>query len=334
MSAATDRPRRRILWRALAVAFGVALAVFLARALATQDWSVVAVVWRQREPGEITLLLGGAVLTSAGSLVLGLLAWRVVLLGLGPPVATGVVTRVWLIGFLSKYVPGKVPGILATVKVAQSGGVTLGRLASTWALSTSLVVLTGLTVGLLVGVPVLGGNAAWLAVAAAVTVVLVLRPGLVNDAARLILRVLRRPAADGVVPPRNVRLSVALQSLSWVVSGVHLWLLAVAMGAPPLQALPLCVGAFALATVVGLLAVVVPDGIGVREAALLAALSTVLPVPSAAVVALASRLVCTVSEIVLGGAALVAAEVVHRRSPVLEGSAMTGGRRYAEVDRN
>lgn len=334
MSAAADRPWRRTLWRLFAVVFGVALVVFLARALADQDWSVVAELWRQRSPGEIALVLLGAVATSALSLVFGLLAWRVLLLELGQRVAMGTVIRIWLVGFLGKYVPGKVPGILATIKVAHAGGVTWGRLASTWALSMSLVVLTGLTLGLLVGVQLLGAQAAWLGLAAVVTVVLVARPRLINHAARVVLRVLRRPAVEHVVSDRGVRLGVAWQSLSWVISGLHLWLLAVAMGAPPAPALPLCVGAFALATVVGLAAVVVPDGIGVREAVLLAALAVVLPVPVAAVVALASRLVSTVTEVVLGGAALAAAEVVHRRSRTSDGSSMTGGRRYAEVNQN
>jgi glycosyltransferase 2 family protein len=58
---------------------------------------------------------------------------------------------------------------------------------------------------------------------------------------------------------------------------------------------------------------VLPDGIGVREAVLAAALVAVLPAPAATVVALASRLVCTVSEVVLGAAALAVAEVLHRR---------------------
>lgn len=315
-AATPDRPWRRRLWRLLAVAFGLALVTALGWALLRQDWSVVTVVLRQRGPWEIALLLGGAVLASTLSLGFGLAAWRVVLLELGPPVPNAGLVRIWLVGFLSKYVPGKVPGLLATVKVAQTSGVTFGRLASTWALSTSLVVLTGLTVGLLVGVPVLGANVAWLAVAAAVTAVVVVWPGLVNRAAALVLRLLRRPAPTGRVSARGVRLSVGWQTLSWLVSGVHLWLLAVAMDAPPARALPLCVGAFAVATVVGLLAVVMPDGIGVREAVLLAALTAVLPVPSAAVVALTSRLVSTVSEVVVGGAALAVTEVLHRRGSV------------------
>jgi uncharacterized membrane protein YbhN (UPF0104 family) len=87
------------------------------------------------------------------------------------------------------------------------------------------------------------------------------------------------------------------------------------MGAAPVRSLALCVGAFTLATSVGMLAIVIPDGLGVREAVLMAALAVVLPAPAAAVVALASRLVSTVSEVALGAAALTVAEVMVRRTP-------------------
>lgn len=218
-----------------------------------------------------------------------------------------------MMGFLSKYIPGKVPGLVATIKVAQASGVTFGRLGSTWALSMALVLLTGLTVGLLAGVPVLGVHAAWLVLAAVMTAVVMIWPGVIDRVVHVLQRVLRRPTATGTVPAPAVRASIGWQTLSWLISGLHLWLLAIAMRAAPARALPVCVGAFAVATVVGLLAVVMPDGIGVREAVLLAVLTAVLPVPSAAVVALASRLVSTVSEVVLGGVALAVTEVLHRR---------------------
>ncbi len=51
---------------------------------------------------------------------------------------------------------------------------------------------------------------------------------------------------------------------------LHLWVIAVLLGAPPLLSLPVCVGGFALATVAGSLAFVLPDGWGARELVLLA----------------------------------------------------------------
>ncbi|WP_216592615.1 lysylphosphatidylglycerol synthase domain-containing protein [Verrucosispora sioxanthis] len=91
--------------------------------------------------------------------------------------------------------------------------------------------------------------------------------------------------------------------------------LAVAMGAPPLRALPLCLGAFGLGAVAGVIAVFAPDGIGVREVVVTAALSVILPIPVAGVVALVSRVVVTLSELATAGVGLLVAAAIIRRRP-------------------
>lgn len=326
MNTGPARGWRRTIWRVFAGVFVLVLIGALGMALAGQDWSVVTVVLEQRDSGQIAVLLAGAVLVSVAGLFFGLLSWRVVLLELGPPVSAARVVRIFFVGFLAKYVPGKVPGLIALTKVASSSGVTFGRLMSAGALTMSLVVLTGLTIGLLAGVQVLGAQVVWLVLAAVLIAVVLVRPQLINRGAHLLLRLLRKSEPARSASSRGVRLAVAAQSVSWLISGLHLWLLAIAVGAPPARSLALCVGAFSLATTVGLLAVVLPDGIGVREAVLAAALTVVLPVPAAAVVALASRLVSTVSEIAVGGVALTVAEVVHRRTQTAESSTVTGGK--------
>ncbi|GGL07635.1 hypothetical protein Sme01_11390 [Sphaerisporangium melleum] len=309
------RPPRlpRPLVRALVAAFVIVAVGAVAVTLARLDWSVVAVLFARRDPAQMALLLGGAFLASTAGLSLGFLAWRAVLLELGPPISEPRVVRIFFVGFLTKYVPGRVPGIIAITKVATANGVTFARLISTAALVMSLVLLSGFTVGLLAGVQMLGARAAWLAVAAVLVVAVLVRPQLINQGAALLLRLLRRPAAAPAASVRGVRMAVGWQSLSWVVTGLHLWPLAIAMGAPPGRSLALCVGAFTLATTIGIAAVFIPDGIGVREAVLTAALAVVLPAPAAAVVALASRLISTVSEVILGAVALTAAELAIRR---------------------
>ncbi|MGJ6964753.1 lysylphosphatidylglycerol synthase domain-containing protein [Streptosporangium sp. G11] len=309
------RPPRALV-RALIAAFALILVGAVVVALAGQDWSVVSVMLARSDGGQIGLLLAGALLTSMAGLGFGYLAWRAVLFELGPPIGEPRVARVFFVTFLSKYVPGKVPGLIAATKVATANGVGFGRLMGTAALSMSLVLLTGLTIGLLAGVHMLGTQVAWLVAAATVMIVVVLvRPQLVNHGAQLLLRVLRRPDPTRSASARGIRLAVVAQAVSWLVTGLHLWLLAIAMGADPVRSLGLCVGAFTLATTVGMLTVVLPDGIGVREAVLTAALTVVLPAPAAALVAVASRLVSTVSEVALGAMALAAAEVVIRRTP-------------------
>jgi hypothetical protein len=305
----------RPLKRALIAAFVLVVVSAIVLTLSRLDWRVVGALFAQRDSGEITLLLAGALLASMAGLSFGFLAWRVVLLEIGPPVSAPRVVRIFFVGYLSKYVPGRVPGMIAITKVAAANGVTFGRLISAAALIMSLVLLSGFTVGLLAGVQMLGAQAAWLVGAAVLIVIVLVRPQLVNQGSALLLRLLRRPMAAKPASVRGVRLAVAWQSLSWVVTGLHLWPLAIAMGASPARSLALCVGAFTLAGSLGLAAVFIPDGIGVREAVLTAALTVVLPAPAAAVVALASRLVSTVSEVALGAAALAVAEFLIRRNP-------------------
>ncbi|WP_181871497.1 lysylphosphatidylglycerol synthase domain-containing protein [Sphaerisporangium album] len=305
----------RPLARALIAAFALVVAGAIVLTLTRLDWSVVAVLFSRRDTGQISLLLACSLLAGMAGLSFGFLAWRVVLLETGAPVSEPRVVRIFFVGFLSKYVPGRVPGMIAITKVATANGVTFGRLMSISALVMSLVLLSGLTVGLLAGVQLLGARAAWLAGAAVLIVVVLVRPQLINRSSALLLRLLRRPDAAKAASARGVRLAVAWQTVSWAVTGLHVWPLAIAMGAPPARSLALCVGAFTLATTIGIASVFIPDGIGVREAVMTAALTLVLPAPAAAVVALASRLVSTVSEVILGAAALGVAEYLIRRRP-------------------
>jgi hypothetical protein len=300
------------LWRWVTVALVLVIAVALARALTDQDWSVLAVLLRERDHPQVTLLLAAALLTMMTGPGLALLAWRRILFESGPPVSLIRVVRVFFVVYFVKYVPGKVPGVLAAARAATANGLTVSRALLTSALGMLLTGVTGLSVGLLAGGQVLGGHTVWLVLAAAPVILVVGRPGVLRWVARAAARLVRRPELGWPMADRAVRAAVAWQTLAWLVSGLHLWLLAVAMGADPARALPLCVGVFGVASVVGVGAVVVPDGLGVREALISGALALVLPVPSAVAVAVASRLVVTVGEVVVGGAALAAAEVIRR----------------------
>ena len=60
--------------------------------------------------------------------------------------------------------------------------------------------------------------------------------------------------------PVSIRRAIGAQTLSWLVFGHHLWLLAVVAGAPAGRSYLVCVAGFAVATVAGLVVTVAPDG--------------------------------------------------------------------------
>ncbi len=89
--------------------------------------------------------------------------------------------------------------------------------------------------------------------------------------------------------------------LVFLVAGCAFYVLLLALwpGAP-LVALPICIGIYAIAWDIGFVSFITPSGLGVREAAIVGLFALALPLPAgvAAVLALLSRFVSTIAEVV------------------------------------
>jgi hypothetical protein len=291
----------------------VASLVTVGLELRHQDWSVLGTAVHGRRPGFFLALAGLALLANGAALLAAMMAFWALLSGSGERVSPAVAARIYWAGTFTKYMPGKVFSYVVSVHMGKTVGIPAGRMLGAWLSTLVIGLVTGATVGLLAAPDVLGGSAGWLLLAAVPTVAALVWPQLVGRAAAVVARLRRRPAPEQGVAGRAVRTSVLAQLLSWLAGGLQLWLVAVALGTPPLRSLLLCVGAFSLATVVGMFAVFTPEGLGVREVVLLAALGGAVALPVAGVVALLSRLVVVVSEVVTAGAGLLVTSVVLRR---------------------
>jgi uncharacterized membrane protein YbhN (UPF0104 family) len=114
--------------------------------------------------------------------------------------------------------------------------------------------------------------------------------------------------------------------LSWLCNGLQLWLLAVALGAPPLASLPACLGGMALAILAGSWVPFAPGGVGPRELVLVLVLGAFIPAPAAMAAAAASRLVHTAADALAAGTFLLTSAVAARsRRPILITPQLTEG---------
>lgn len=100
----------------------------------------------------------------------------------------------------------------------------------------------------------------------------------------------------------------------WLVLGASFWLCARGLVAVPAHHIAFYIGAFAVAWLAGLVAVYAPGGLGVREAVLVALLSSRIGAADALVIAAASRLTLILVDVVL--AALAAAARRRDRAPL------------------
>ncbi|UVS78812.1 glycosyltransferase [Actinokineospora sp. UTMC 2448] len=293
--------RPRWLGRAVTVVVTAVVLAFVLWALRSLEWSALADTLG--DPAAPPLL-GAAVAANTAGLVLAMLGWRSVLVDSGPRVGVRDSARIFFVGMVTKLVPGRVWAVLTHVRYGKDAGITPARMVAVYLLNIPIGLLTAAVVGLL-AVP---ADTAWaVAVPAAVAVAVFVWPDSVNRLSALTLRLARRERPDRFASPRAVRASIGFSLVSWLVSGLHLWALAVLFGADPGPALPVCVGGFALAMLVGSLVVVVPDGIGAREVVLALPLATILPWPSVAAVLVLSRIAVLVSELLAAGVSLLAA---------------------------
>ncbi|MEY9925405.1 hypothetical protein ABH926_000025 [Catenulispora sp. GP43] len=275
------------------------------------------------ELGPVPLLV--ALIPALASVVAMMLAWRGLLGSLGSPLRLRPAARIFFTSQLGKYLPGSVWPVVAQMQLGRAYRIPRARSAAAAALAM-LVSLSSALVLAAATLPLGGGtDAAGYRWAFAVVPLLLagLHPKVANPALRTLFRLTRRPAIEPLTA-RTIAETAARSVVGWLLAGLHIWVLAVALGATPGRTLLLAIGGYAFAWSVGFIIVFAPAGAGVRELILVAALQPVLDPGKATVVALASRLVTIVAD-------LVAAAVTAREGRAGKGDAATGDATVTEA---
>lgn len=295
----------RTSWRRSVVSalLGVVMVGAFGWALAGQWTEIVEALTDQR----LDVLLGALALALAG-VFMSFLLWRGTLATLGSRLLTRPAGRLFFVTQLGKYLPGAVWPVVAQMRMGRELGVPRQRMGLAFLLTLGLATLVGILVGLS-AVPALlqaEGRGVLFGLLALPVLLALLVPKVINSLLDRALRTVRRPGLERPLAGRDIARGVLWALAFWLVYGGHVWLLAVGLGAEPLEALPVAIGGFAIAFSLGPLLVVLPAGAGVREAVLVVLLSGVLDTPEATAVALTSRGILMLTDGLLAlGAAVV-----------------------------
>lgn len=287
--------RKRIWFRrvmlVLLLAFAVAAIVTnragLGEALSeTSPWAIpVAFV-----PGLL------AMLTALG-------AWRSLLADLGSRLPWRAAARIFFLSQLGKYVPGSVWSILTQMELSRQHNVPKRTILMVGIVAIAVSVTSGLTMAVVMlpfAVPDAIARFWWVLLVLPVLLSL-LHPVVLNRCLGIALKLLRREPLPKRPSWRGLGATAGFQFVTWLLLGLHAWVLLIGLGASPAAALPVAIGGYSLAYAVGQLAVGLPAGAGVREAGLTLVMSTVVPAPAALLLALTSRALLTLVDLTLAG---------------------------------
>jgi hypothetical protein len=249
--------------------------------------------------------------------ITSVLAWRALLADEGHALPAIPAARIFLVGQLAKYLPGSVWSVVLQADLATRERVPRGRAFTTSLAFVGLSLSTGLTVGML-GLPVLTeahhASLWWLLAAWPVLVVASLPPVLTR-LVNVVLRLLHKNPLPRPLSWSGVMTACAWLIGTWIFFGVHLWLLANAVGAPGVSGLVRSVGGFALAMAAGVVFVIAPSGAGIREVVIVAALAPVMASAEAFGIAVVSRVLFIGVDVTAAGVAAISARRQLRRTP-------------------
>jgi uncharacterized membrane protein YbhN (UPF0104 family) len=254
-------------------------------------------------------------------------AWRAALADLDHAVPIRSAGQVFGVGQLGKYLPGSVWSYVLQMELGRRAGIPRSRAFLASLVSTGV----GITVGLVVGALGLRGTfaasragehsalartALYLALALLPVALVCAHPRVLTRLVGIALRLLRRPPLDRGFSWRGLLRVAFWSAAGYAFFGLHLWLLAGAQAGAGWTGLGLCVAAIGLSISVSTFVVLAPSGLGVREFLIAITLTSVgLPYGAGYAIALASRLVATVADVVAAGAAALAAARRVRQSP-------------------
>lgn len=235
-------------------------------------------------------------------------AWRHVLAGLDVDMPWRVGARVFFTSQLGKYVPGSVWPVLMQMEAGRARGASRRTMLAANLITIVLVCAVGLTLASVL-LPLSDTRALsryWWLLLALPFLLALLHPRavpMVLDRSFALLR--RAPLGERLDVRESVRAS-AWSLASFVAQGVHVAILALAVGGGGFSTVLLCTGGMALAVSAGVLFIPAPAGAGIRELVLTLVLRAVLTSGQALAVVVASRVILIAADLALAAAAALA----------------------------
>jgi len=241
------------------------------------------------------------------------LIWRKVLMRLGAQLDLRAALRIYLASEFVRYIPGNVWHVLTRILWVGKYGVSRSIAFA----SMTVELITKLAAGVLIfafsllfwsdigavqtllhGTPIIVG----LGVVLIVGLLVGLHPRVLNGLLNVALRVLKRAPVILTLRYGDILLVTLFWLVSWAIAGCAFYMLLLSLfPAVPVSVLPICIGIYAIAWDIGFVSFITPSGLGFREGAIVGLFALAVPFMPGTVVgilALLSRLVSTIAELV------------------------------------
>jgi hypothetical protein len=289
---------RRILWTGLRVLFTGAALFFLIRAIATRWALITDFSWEFR-----AVPLVASLVLQLAAMFFWAAIWRHMVMRSGCPIGWITGVRVYLVSNLAKYIPGSIWGYVSRVYLGEEEGLTTAGVGVSvvWELGTTIVASLLLTVST---IPFYPGEIPDPVLGLVFVVALMCFIGLLPPISNRWVRLLKRWQLARPLPHfrwRDFFLYVTCAFATHVLVGTAFFLFTRSLVDVDRNAWWSFVGIWSFSATAGLVVILAPYGLGVKEGLLVLLLQPFLPVESAVLISVASRLWTVAGELLAAG---------------------------------
>jgi hypothetical protein len=240
--------------------------------------------------------------------VISAFGWDLILRFLGHPIGFGRAQVAWGQPLLARYVPGSVLYVLGRVLLSERAGVPRRITVASIVYEQAISAISAIVVAayFIIRHPDLQGDPIrWAVLLLIPLAILLLHPKVFGPLANKALGALGRDPLPAVIPLQGVVVMIVFYSLNWIVISFGIWCTARSVTFIPFNDILLVGSAQAIGYFAALVTIVLPAGLGARDAAFAWAVKAALPGGSFALgslISIAVRGVMTVGELIYVGA--------------------------------
>jgi uncharacterized membrane protein YbhN (UPF0104 family) len=234
-------------------------------------------------------------------------AWFLITFKLGIAISPSETVERWFYSQMGKYLPGKVWLLLGRLYFYESKGKSRKTITLALYLETATSVMAAgllFLVALILldeGVPFYSGEQIFYLIPFFLLAFLSLHPRLLQKIFNWILLQFKREPISLSLSYRDILWILCVSILAWLVGGIGFYLFIHSVFPVSIHQILFLIGALALSSILGLVALFAPSGLGVREGALVYLLSFVMPGAVAVILSVLTRIWMTLIEIGLIG---------------------------------
>ena len=208
----------------------------------------------------------------------------------------------YLYSILGKYIPGKVFMLAARIPAYQENGVPMRKVTVCFFLENMCTLLGAaflFLASLLLFPNDILKDYMYVTIILIVAFFIMLNPKIINFFLKFIGKLMKKEDLEITISYPEMVKVVLLFIGNWVIVGMGFYMLVYSIYPIPFSQMLYSGGIFALGSIIGILAIFAPSGLGVREGIIVLGLTLIMPSEYAVIISIVSRLWATIAELIL-----------------------------------